>query len=64
MADAVPMTTAAHGLTKPAAGVMVARPAMAPTQTPTKLGLPSSFHSMTIQTSRATDAEISVFINA
>ena len=64
MAEAVPITTAAHGLTKPAAGVIVARPAMAPTQTPTSDGLPSSFHSMTIQTNRATEAEISVLMSA
>ena len=42
--------TAAQGLTKPAAGVMVARPAMAPTHTPTNDGLPSKTHSIAIHT--------------
>ena len=58
------MTTAAHGFTNPAAGVIVASPAMAPTQTPTSDGLPSSFHSINIHTSKATLALISVLIKA
>ena len=37
---AKPMTSAPAGPTKPDAGVMVARPAMAPVAMPTSVGLP------------------------
>ena len=40
------MTSAAAGPTKPAVGVTVARPAMAPVTVPSAFGLPSSRHSM------------------
>ena len=49
----MPITKAAHGRTKPAHGVMVAKPAMAPTQTPTREGRLSRYQSMTIHTVRA-----------
>ena len=55
----MPMTKAAHGRTKPAHGVMVARPAIAPTQSPTIDGLPKRIHSMSTHTERAVDAAIS-----
>mmetsp|Transcript_530 Transcript_530/g.2039 ORF Transcript_530/g.2039 Transcript_530/m.2039 type:complete len:210 (+) Transcript_530:612-1241(+) len=58
------MIIAAHGRTNPAAGVMVARPAMAPTHAPTSVGLPLCSHSMTIHANSAHDAEISVLIPA
>ena len=52
---------APQGCTKPAAGVMVARPAMAPTHNPTRVGLPDNFHSMSIHTKSDIEAEISEF---
>ena len=55
----MPMTKAAHGRTKPAHGVMVARPAIAPTQSPTIDGFPNRIHSMSTHTERAVDAAIS-----
>ena len=45
------------GPTKPDAGVIVANPAMVPVTKPTSEGLPNFFHSMTIQTSEAAEAE-------
>mmetsp|Transcript_7638 Transcript_7638/g.30652 ORF Transcript_7638/g.30652 Transcript_7638/m.30652 type:complete len:211 (+) Transcript_7638:603-1235(+) len=58
------MVSAAHGLTYAAHGVMVAKPAIAPTQAPTRVGLPSIFHSSMSQKKRAAEAEISEFIAA
>mmetsp|Transcript_12939 Transcript_12939/g.42810 ORF Transcript_12939/g.42810 Transcript_12939/m.42810 type:complete len:269 (+) Transcript_12939:634-1440(+) len=58
------MTMAAQGCTNPAAGVIVASPAMAPTQAPTRVGLPLCTHSMTIHANSAHDALISVLIAA
>ena len=49
---------------KPAAGVMVASPAMAPTQSPTKPGRPTRAQSMRSHRNSATDAEISEFTAA
>ena len=49
---------------KPAAGVIVARPAMAPTQSPTKPGRPRRTQSMSSHRNRATEAEISEFTAA
>ena len=53
------MTKAAHGRTKPAHGVMVASPAMAPTQRPTREGFPLRAHSRPTHTVRAVEAAIS-----
>jgi hypothetical protein len=52
------------GSTKPAAGVIVAKPAMAPTHAPIKVGLPSKSHSIIIHPKSAADAEISELIEA
>ena len=60
----MPMTIAAQGYTKPAAGVTVARPAMAPTQAPTRVGLPLCAHSIMSHVKSAQDAEISVLMRA
>lgn len=42
----------------------MARPAMAPTQAPTRVGLPLCAHSIMSHTKRAQDAEISVLMRA
>src|SRR3990167_3858959 len=51
------MISAPAGPTEPAAGVMVARPAIVPVAIPTSVGLPYLNHSIAIQTSAAVDAE-------
>ena len=45
----MPISTAEPGETKPAPGVMVARPATAPEAAPRVVGLPRCHHSMTDQ---------------
>src|SRR6202012_3971375 len=55
-----PITTAPKGPTLPAAGVMVARPAMVPVTAPTRLGLPNGTHSIAIHTRGAVAADSSV----
>ena len=58
------MTTAAHGSTNPAAGVMTTRPATSPVAAPTSVGLPARARSMSIHdTSPAPDAT-TVFTSA
>src|ERR1700761_5049658 len=52
-----PITTAPKGPTLPAAGVIVARPAMVPVTAPTRLGLPKDTHSIPIQTRVAVAAD-------
>ena len=64
IAAQMPMMNAAHGRTNPAHGVMVARPAMAPTQTPTRLGRFMRHQSMNIQTVRAALAATSELVAA
>src|SRR6478609_8406461 len=50
--------------TKPQAGVMTTRPATAPEQNPSTLGLPRVIHSATAQTNEATAVAIVVVRNA
>ena len=54
---AMPMMSAAPGPTNPEAGVIEARPAIAPVTAPTMLGLPYFIHSMRIHTSAAVAAD-------
>src|SRR5688572_26740180 len=58
------MTTAAHGSTKPAAGVIATRPATAPVAAPTVVGTLLRAHSKTIQPSSAAAAPRWVLTNA
>src|SRR6185312_1364858 len=58
MLAAAPITTAPMGPTLPAAGVMVARPAIVPVTAPTRLGLPNEIHSIAIHTKVAVAADI------
>src|ERR1700759_3665924 len=55
-----PITTAPSGPTLPAAGVMVARPAMVPVTARTRLGLPKDIHSIAIHTKVAVAADMCV----
>ncbi len=52
-APTMPITIAAPGETKPAAGVIVASPAIAPVAKPTLVGLPTLIRSISNQTSAA-----------
>src|SRR5438105_15914923 len=52
------------GVTKPHAGVMTTRPATAPEQKPSKLGLPRTIHSAIGQTNEATAVAMVVVVNA
>src|SRR5215475_3345697 len=54
---AAPNSTAPNGPATPAAGVMVARPAMVPVTAPTRLGLPNLNHSIAIHTRVAAAAD-------
>src|SRR6185436_5248902 len=58
------MITAEGSDTNPAAGVMVARPATAPVNSPTNFGLRCLLHSTTSQVIAANEAATSVFRNA
>src|SRR5580693_3987150 len=58
------MQNAAGMLTKPEAGVMVARPATMPAAAPKTLGLPFNFHSSAAQLKAAAAAEKCVAANA
>src|SRR5215469_15189320 len=58
MLAAAPIATAPKGPTLPAAGVMVARPAMVPVTAPTRLGLPNETHSIAIHTNVAVAADM------
>ena len=58
------MTTAAHGSTKPAAGVITTRPATKPVAAPTSVGLPARTRSMSIQDTSAAPDAATVFASA
>src|SRR5271157_1102960 len=60
----MPITAAAHGGTKPAAGVIVTSPATEPVSAPTMLGFPLRIQSMIIQVIIASEAAISVLAKA
>ena len=51
------MITAPSGPTEPAAGVIVARPAIRPVTVPTRPGRPNLIHSIAIHVSAAAEAE-------
>src|SRR3954451_15612179 len=53
MPAAAPIATDPRGPTKPEAGVMATRPATAPEQMPTTVGLPRAIHSTIIQVNAA-----------
>src|ERR1700676_578220 len=59
---ATPMITAESGPTKPEAGVIATRPATAPEQMPSTLGLPLAIHSVNIQASAA--AAVAMWVTA
>src|SRR5262245_8394865 len=59
-----PMITAPVALTKPAPGVMTTRPATAPEQKPSTVGLPRVNHSMSGHTDAATAVASVVVMNA
>src|SRR4051794_23867234 len=59
-----PSSTAGSGAMKPQAGVMATRPAAAPDEAPTRVGLPSRIHSMTHQPIRAAAVASWVLTNA
>src|SRR5258706_610582 len=61
---ATPITSAPFAVTKPHAGVITTRPATAPEQKPSTLGLPRKIHSATGQTKEATAVAMVVVINA
>ena len=58
------MTKAPIGPTVPDAGVIAARPAIAPVANPTAVGLPYRIHSMAIQVKAAREGEIWVTSSA
>src|SRR5881628_1528097 len=58
------MATAPLGVTNPQAGVMTTRPATAPEQKPSRLGLPLTIHSAIGQTKEATAVASVVVVNA
>src|SRR5215510_12456216 len=64
MPAAKPITTAAKGVTKPAAGVIATSPATAPEAAPNIVGLPFRNHAASIQPSAAKDAAVCVAMNA
>src|ERR1700761_7632796 len=59
-----PMMTAPVELTQPQAGVMTTKPATAPEQNPSTLGLPFVIHSHIGQTNEATAVASVVVVNA
>src|SRR3954465_8870767 len=59
-----PMMTALEGATKPAPGVMTTRPATAPEQKPSTVGLPRVTHSRSGQTQQATAVARVVVVKA
>src|ERR1051325_924935 len=61
---ATPIAIAPLGVTKPHAGVMTTRPATAPEQKPSTLGLPRVIHSAIGQTNEATAVARVVVVNA
>src|SRR2546426_9942250 len=58
------MTTAAIGVTKPAAGVIPTRPATAPEAAPSTVGFPRELHSVSIQPRAAAAAAVFVVVKA
>src|SRR5439155_2964541 len=60
----MPIITAPFGVTKPQAGVITTKPATAPEQKPSTLGLPLITHSMIGQTKLATAVASVVVVNA
>src|SRR6266446_3767376 len=60
----MPIATAPLGVTKPQAGVMTTRPATAPEQKPSTLGLPRMLHSIIGQTKEATAVARVVVVKA
>src|SRR5512140_2458034 len=60
----MPINAATGKETRPAAGVMVARPATAPVISPTNFGFRSLDHSIIIQVIAAKEAATSLFRNA
>src|SRR5580765_4042533 len=58
------MATAPLGVTKPQAGVITTRPATAPEQKPSTLGLPRDIHSAIGQTKEATAVASVVVVKA
>src|SRR5580704_5152225 len=61
---ATPIINAPPAVTKPQAGVMTTRPATAPEQKPSTLGLPRQIHSAIGQTNEATAVAMVVVIKA
>src|SRR6267154_1511558 len=61
---AMPMITAPLAVTKPQAGVITTRPATAPEQKPSTLGLPRTSHSIIGQTNEATAVASVVVVKA
>src|SRR5580658_342960 len=64
MPAATPMAIEPTGPTKPDAGVIATRPATAPVQMPTTVGLPRTAHSTNIQVRPATAVAICVTVIA
>src|SRR6202521_4675870 len=64
MPATAPITSAPAGPTKPEAGVIATRPATAPEQMPTTVGLPRNAHSTNIQASAAVAVAIWVTVMA
>src|SRR5262249_25577908 len=64
MPAAMPMHSEPTGPTKPDAGVMATRPAMAPVQMPTTVGLPRIIHSTSIQVNAADAVAMCVTVMA
>src|SRR5215831_13835316 len=60
----MPMITAPVGVTNPQAGVITTKPATAPEQKPSTLGLPRTIHSAIGQTNEATAVARVVVVNA
>src|SRR5690606_20020636 len=60
----IPMASAPEGATKPAAGVMATRPAIAPERMPRRLGFLITIHSAIIQASAAPAVATWVFAMA
>src|SRR5262249_17235556 len=64
MPAAMPMHSEPSGPTKPDAGVMATRPATAPVQMPTTVGLPRIIHSTSIQVNAAVAVAMCVTVMA
>src|SRR6267154_3478892 len=64
MPAAIPISNAPAGVTKPQAGVITTKPATAPEQKPSTLGLPRTIHSASGQTNEATAVASVVVVKA